>query len=708
MSQPRQQKDMSESRLETNRSVIRNSAGNRMLVFGADTPAAADKMAKGAIWQNTDTGAVKYNSGTVASPTWTAFTGSTTATILADGCTLQDAGALDATFAFTQQTGSAPTITVPDYAGADQALATLNLAQTWLQAQTFKYGKFLLNDNNDTHALTVNWEENDTSARALDIKVNDGDRILDLGGNLVLAGTWTHTGAHAVGITTGASTTLVFPAGGANFEVIAALNTSFAQGDLLQLNAAGAWEILAVGGAGETLTTDGTSVSWGSVTSANATNLLDGCTLQDTGVLDAILAFTEQTGSAPTITFPDYAGANQTIATLNLAQEWLQAQTFKYGKFLINDNNDSHALTINWEENDSAARALDIKVSGADRVVTLGGDITLTGDLITVGDDSLTFNTAAATSVTLPTSGTLINSTGALDGGSCLNLTALGVKDNSGAGSFEMQIICSSTFAASDRALTFAPGDAARTLTLGGDITITGDLITVGDDSLTFTTGGATDVTLPTTGTLASLAGTEVLSNKVLTLPQINDTSSDHQYVFAVNELAADRNVTLPLLGAADEFVFKTHAVALANKTIDADSNTLTNINADELDPTTLGATSAYAVPFIITKVLTDLPDTGTDIYTDNCPFKLQILDAWALATTANGGTWAVHKGKVGAIGNAFVEAVTVAGTDKLLTRAQSCDDDYQEIASGGSIVAIGDAGDALDIKLTLLVMRSD
>lgn len=56
-------------------------------------------------------------------------------------------------------------------------------------------------------------------------------------------------------------------------------------------------------------------------------------------------------------------------------------------------------------------------------------------------------------------------------------------------------------------------------------------------------------------------------SGSVLTLPQINDTSSDHQYVIAVNELAADRTVTLPLLTGADEFVFKDHAVTMANKT---------------------------------------------------------------------------------------------------------------------------------------------
>lgn len=83
-------------------------------------------------------------------------------------------------------------------------------------------------------------------------------------------------------------------------------------------------------------------------------------------------------------------------------------------------------------------------------------------------------------------------------------------------------------------------------------------------------------VTLPllTAGdTLVCQAFAQTLTNKtltspVLTTPQINDTSADHQYVFAVSELAADRTVTLPLLTGADEFVFKDHAVTLSNKTI--------------------------------------------------------------------------------------------------------------------------------------------
>jgi len=62
----------------------------------------------------------------------------------------------------------------------------------------------------------------------------------------------------------------------------------------------------------------------------------------------------------------------------------------------------------------------------------------------------------------------------------------------------------------------------------------------------------------------------KTLTSPVLTTPQINDTSLDHQYVVAVNELAADRNVTLPLLTGDDEFTFNDHTQTLANKTLNA------------------------------------------------------------------------------------------------------------------------------------------
>lgn len=50
------------------------------------------------------------------------------------------------------------------------------------------------------------------------------------------------------------------------------------------------------------------------------------------------------------------------------------------------------------------------------------------------------------------------------------------------------------------------------------------------------------------------------LTSPVFTTPQINDTTADHQYVYAVSELTGDRNITLPLLTADDTFVFRNHS----------------------------------------------------------------------------------------------------------------------------------------------------
>jgi len=116
--------------------------------------------------------------------------------------------------------------------------------------------------------------------------------------------------------------------------------------------------------------------------------------------------------------------------------------------------------------------------------------------------------------------------------------------------------------------------------------------------------GVTNTLTLPAGGNqeLVGTAATQTLAAKTLTLPQINDTSSDHQYVFAVSELAADRTVTLPLLAGNDEFVFKDHAVTLDNKTLGTTFGTVQALSG------------AGAVD--ITSLITQVTTTGADALT--------------------------------------------------------------------------------------------
>lgn len=145
----------------------------------------------------------------------------------------------------------------------------------------------------------------------------------------------------------------------------------------------------------------------------------------------------------------------------------------------------------------------------------------------------------------------------------------------------------------------------------------------------------------------------------------------------------------------------------LTNKSIDCDGtgNVITNVNANELDPITPAA-AVYGIPFTLAIPLTNLGAAGTDIFTDNAPFKFRVVRAWSVATTANGGSWTLNKGKVGALGTAITNTVTVAAVDADVDNATTIDDAQHEIAQNGSLVAVGDGGGVLDIILYVDCIR--
>jgi len=104
-----------------------------------------------------------------------------------------------------------------------------------------------------------------------------------------------------------------------------------------------------------------------------------------------------------------------------------------------------------------------------------------------------------------------------------------------------------------------------------------------------------------------------------------------------------DRTITFP--DATDTLVGKATGDVFTNKTLDCDGtgNVVTNVNADELDPTAL-TTALYAIPFIIPVVNSGSADIN--VFGGNCPFKLRVIDIWAANTKAgNAGNWKLQDG---------------------------------------------------------------
>ncbi len=126
------------------------------------------------------------------------------------------------------------------------------------------------------------------------------------------------------------------------------------------------------------------------------------------------------------------------------------------------------------------------------------------------------------------------------------------------------------------------------------------DGVRLGTDTLTFTGGTGIDtsvsgdtVTFAIDNTVATLTGSQTLTNKTLTAPNVSGlTLTDSSIVFegstndanettlTVTDPTADRTITLP--NATGTLVLQDTTDTLTNKSIDSDNNTITNIvNAD-------------------------------------------------------------------------------------------------------------------------------
>jgi hypothetical protein len=99
--------------------------------------------------------------------------------------------------------------------------------------------------------------------------------------------------------------------------------------------------------------------------------------------------------------------------------------------------------------------------------------------------------------------------------------------------------------------------NGTKTITLGGNLTTSGAFAT------TLTVTGATNVTLPTAGTLATLAGTETFTNKTLTSPTITGGSINNTSIGATTA-STGRFTTVTITGTDASSSTTTGALVVA------------------------------------------------------------------------------------------------------------------------------------------------
>jgi len=136
---------------------------------------------------------------------------------------------------------------------------------------------------------------------------------------------------------------------------------------------------------------------------------------------------------------------------------------------------------------------------GGTGVVSFGGTNTL---LYTPTADNLSSIGTANNSVLITDAGGVPSISSTLPTGlSIPDINTLSLDDYADDGAITVR---ASTNDASDQTLTFDLNTAGRTVDLSGDLTLSADLSTVGGDNLTLNTTAATNITLPTSGTLAT------------------------------------------------------------------------------------------------------------------------------------------------------------------------------------------------------------
>jgi hypothetical protein len=245
-----------------------------------------------------------------------------------------------------------------------------------------------------------------------------------------------------------------------------------------------------------------------------------------------------------------------------------------------------------------ANRKLSIDVYNADRTIDLQGNLSITGNATFAGAITTTgawtqtgahtigITTTGNTTITLPTSGTLVSSTAAntwTDSQTIDNAKKVIFEELTANGNNYVSLRAADSLAGNIDYI-FPSTDAAGVFRSNGSGTMSVYPLTFsGSDTVAITTAGATTITIPTTGILATTAIAEVFENKTLeatcALVDTTDNTKTLKWNLAAQSAGvdltitssaelADRVITIPVLGGNDEIVFKSLAQTLASKTL--------------------------------------------------------------------------------------------------------------------------------------------
>jgi hypothetical protein len=272
------------------------------------------------------------------------------------------------------------------------------------------------------------------------------------------------------------------------------------------------------------------NVTYGKIQQVSATNKILGRVSAGAGIIEEIA--TTGTGNVVRAISPTLTGAPQTPTPVVSSNDQTVANTEFVTRAIGNINASSVSGVLPAANGGTG-------IDNTGKTITLGGNLdfakgfTTTGTTISNASD-ITFKTTGNTILTLPTSGTvatLSDVSASSIGGN--QITGIIYPINGGTG---------------------VANDNNNLITLGGSITTGANFTTTGTtginaSNITFKTTAVSELILPTSGTLATLAGTEVLTFKTIDASSNSISNISNTNISATAAIADTKLATISTAG---------------------------------------------------------------------------------------------------------------------------------------------------------------